>query len=87
MDGKCAEKHSWHSLGRVQQAAQDDVSFPLRYIRAGVAGPQQTATALPRASSTLKEPLPPETASKQSGDCAEGIIRTPPETDRADNVC
>lgn len=36
----------------------DDVGFPLRYKSAEVAGPQQTATALPRASPTLKkEPL------------------------------
>ena len=44
---------------------RNDVSFPLRYKSPEVAGPQQTATALPRASSTLKEPLTLETTSKQ----------------------
>lgn len=52
----------WEQFSR---QPRNDVSFPLRYKSPEVAGPQQTATALPRASSTLKEPLTPETTSKQ----------------------
>lgn len=51
----------WEQFSR---QPRNDVSFPLRYKSAEVAGPQQTATALPRASSTLKEPLTLETTSK-----------------------
>lgn len=65
MDGKCAEKHSWHSLGTVQQAAQERRQFPTTYKYPEVAGPQQTATALPRASPTPKEPPTLETTRKQ----------------------
>lgn len=52
----------WEQFSR---QPRNDVSFPLRYKSPEVAGPQQTATALPRASSTLKEPLTPETTSKR----------------------
>lgn len=45
----------WEQFSR---QPRNDVSFPLRYKSPEVAGPQQTATALPRASSTTKkEPL------------------------------
>lgn len=52
----------WEQFSR---QPRNDVSFPLEYKSPEVAGPQQTATALPRASSTLKEPLALETTSKQ----------------------
>ncbi|KAK5869594.1 hypothetical protein PBY51_024299 [Eleginops maclovinus] len=52
----------WEQFSR---QPRNDVSFPLRYKSPEVAGPQQTATALPRASTTLKEPLTLETTSKQ----------------------
>lgn len=45
----------WEQFSR---QPRNDVSFPLRYISPEVAGPQQTATALPGASTaTLEEPL------------------------------
>lgn len=52
----------WEQFSR---QPRDYVNFPLRYKSQEVAGPQQTATALSRASSTLKEPLTLETTSKQ----------------------
>lgn len=51
----------WEQFSR---QARDDVSFSLWYKSTEVAGPQQTGSALPRASSTLKEPLTIETTSK-----------------------
>lgn len=52
----------WEQFSR---QPRNDVSFPLRYKCPEVAGPQQTATALPRASSTPKEPLTLETTREQ----------------------
>lgn len=52
----------WEQFSR---QPRNDVSFPLNYKSPEVAGLQQTATALPRASSALREPLTPETTSKQ----------------------
>ena len=74
----------WEQFSRQPRT---DVIFPLRYKSPEVAGPQQTATALPRASSTLKRSLltPRETTSKQvkrdkTTERAREYLRTPPKT-------
>lgn len=53
----------WEQFSR---QPSNDVSFPLRYKSPEVAGPQQTAIALPKASSTLKELQTPENTSKRA---------------------
>lgn len=67
----------WEQFSR---QPRNDVSFPLLYKSTEVAGPQQTASALPRDSTSLKEPLRAETTSKQT-DRAREYLRTPLKTD------
>lgn len=83
----------WEQFSR---QPRNDVSFPLHYKSPEVPRLQQTATALLRASSALREPLTPETTSKQERRTAEREYpRSPPRRqtfhkippERAQEIC